>query len=463
MRLAAALAIVALASFAQGADRPTTRAIVEIEEDVYRYDDPANGSGPFWCAGNSCIVRVGEHVLVSGTETIADAKPLNNVRWMLLSRTAAGWQVRQKDPTGRTREPCPLVCFPDGNVFLSANPTLAALDAYSGPAQPQILRFPADNPQQPPQTILPEWDGKPAFTEHSYRTFVADGPRREMILFQNIGYTRTEWAFRDAAGQWSAQGRLAWPWGADYAKPQAIRLGYPAVQLRNRAVYFMGVSDIVEPNVAWRDYKRQLTKREWDYDFRRLFFTWTPDITEEPFRPWVEVASREKTAGWIFPCDLYTDAAGTVHLLWTERAIDTRLRDKFFPGERQDEALNYATIRDGAVTSRKAILRAEEGDGFTPLPGRAQFHMAADGRLFIFSHVLARNSNGGRSGENRLMQLLPGGELGPVIPVPLKKPVGTFFTNSVRAGCEPSDALDVLGDAAGEVRYARIRLGRRGN
>ncbi len=29
-----------------------------------------------------------------------------------------------------------------------------------------------------------------------------------MILLQNVGYTHAEWAFRDADGRWSAQGKL---------------------------------------------------------------------------------------------------------------------------------------------------------------------------------------------------------------------------------------------------------------
>ena len=36
--------------------------------------------------------------------------------------------------------------------------------------------------------------------------------------------------------------------GEEYAKPQPIRVCYPSVQLRDCAVYFCGVSDIVEPN-----------------------------------------------------------------------------------------------------------------------------------------------------------------------------------------------------------------------
>src|SRR5262249_37430030 len=149
------------------------------------------------------------------------------------------------------------------------------------------------------------WDGTPRFTEHSYRSFAAAGAAKELILFQNIGYTHAEWAFRDAAGKWSACGRLKWPWGAEYDKPEPVRVCYPNVGIENREVPFCGGGDVVEPYKAWPEFKRALSGREWDYAFRRLFYTWTPDITSQPFREWIEIASRDKTCGWISPGDLY--------------------------------------------------------------------------------------------------------------------------------------------------------------
>ncbi|MGE5612003.1 MAG: hypothetical protein ACM359_22340, partial [Bacillota bacterium] len=369
------------------------RAVVEAEEEVYRPQDANNGAGPFWCFGSSCIARLGDDVFVSGLETLKDVKPLNNTRWLLFRREAGRWTLQQKDEKGRTREPCPIGVFPDGNVLLSVNPTLTPPEREAGPAQPQILRFSAQDLRLPYQTILPVWDRKPAFTEHSYRSFAVDGNRREMILFQNIGYTHTEWSFCNSEGKWIKQGKLAWPWGADYAKPQAIRVCYPSVQLRNRAVYFCGVSDIVEPNPTWRDYKRKLTGREWDYDFRRLFFTWTPDITAGKFATWIEIASREKTAGHIFPCDLWVDADGRAHILWFERALDTRLRKDFFPNEKQTEALNYAVIDQGKVIRQQPVLMANEGVR-GEIPGRGRFHGTPDGRLFIFHHVSGTDATG---------------------------------------------------------------------
>jgi len=433
--------------------------LVEIEEDVYHYVSADNGAGPMWCFGSTCLVRSGHELFASGLETLAEATPLNNCRWMLFHRNQNGWEKICVDESKRTREPSPLVGFPDGRLFLSVNPTLAP-DAYSGPARPEILQFNSTEPSQPAQTLLPRWSGRPKFSEHSYRSFAGDGPNGELILFQNVGYAHAEWAFLDRNGKWNAQGQLTWPWGADYDKPQPIRVCYPSVALKDRAVHFCGVSDIIEPNETWRAYKKELTGREWDYDFRRLFYTWTTDITSEAFHPWVEIASREKTCGWISPGDLWVAPDGHVHILWTERALDERLRERFFPHAKQSHSLNWAVIRDGKVLSRRVLHVAEEGRSHERL-GRAQFHVTPDNRLFVFFYVSGSNADGQPVSENRLLEIHADGTKSTAVQVPLKKPFTQFFTATVRAGSPASDMLEVFGTQQGKgntISFARISV-----
>jgi len=442
-------AIVALAS-----------PVVEVEEDVYTYTAPDNGAGPMWCFGSTCLVRSRGRLFASGQETIEGAKPLNNVRWTLRTRYDGGWRLISTDE-GRTREPSPMAAFHDGDVFLSVNPTLTPPGTEGGgPARPQILALRAAAPDAPPAVLEPRWDGEPAFTEHSYRSFAADGPNGELILFQNIGYTHAEWAFRDRDGKWAAAGKLEWPFGAEYDDPQPIRVCYPNVALRDRAVYFCGVSDIVEPYHAWRDFKRELTGREWDYDFRRLFLTACPDIRTGRFAPWLEVASRDKTCGWISPCDLYVAPDGAVHVLWTERALDERLRARFFPEAKQRHALEYAIVRDGRVTHRRTLLEAGEGLG-REVPGQHRFQVTPDGRLFVFGYVSGVNAADEAFSEDRVFELRDCEPVGEPVRVPLSEPFGSFFTATVRGGSPPSDVIDLLGEPAGRggtIRYARVRL-----
>ncbi len=439
---------------------PALSPVVEAEEIVYTNEPANNGAGPMWCSGSTCLVRVGQDVFASGIETLKGEKPLNNCRWLLFRRGKNSWQLVEADKKGRTREPCPLVTLSDGSFFLSANPTLTPSGTYGGPAQPEILRFLAADATAGYQRLLPVWDGKPPFTEHSYRSFAADGPAQELILFQNIGYTHAEWAFRDHEGQWSAQGKLRWPAGSEYPKPEPVRVCYPTVALKNRAVHFCGVSDIIEPYPEWRAFKKQLTGQEWDYDFRRLFYAWTPDIAREGFRPWVEVASRDKTCGWISPGDLWLGPDGAAHIVWTERALDERLRAKFFPEAKQSHAILYAVVRDGALALKRSLFVAEEG-GSREIPSAPRFQVTPDNRLFLCYHVRGADEAGKVASENRLVEILPGGQIGTPARIPFKRPFVSYSTATVRGGSPPSNQLELLGvqeAAPAGIGYARVRL-----
>jgi hypothetical protein len=459
--LAIAILLILCYSLAGGASNATPRfsIAVEAEESVYSDTTPDNGAGPLWSYGSSCIARVDDQVLISGLQTIPDAKPLNNVQWQLFQHVDEGWEVASSG-TGRTREPCPLACFHGGPFFLSDNPTLTGPDERDGPARPAIVEFSPKSPRTPLETPQPVWDGNPPFTEHSYRSFAADGKNRELILFQNVGYTHAEWSFRDRAGKWSAQGQLKWPWGSEYPKPEPIRVCYPTVALKDKAAYFCGVSDTIEPYPEWRAYKKEITGRDWDYDFRRLFFTWSDDITTGKFHDWVEVSSRDQTSGWIMPADLWVASDGAVHLLWTERAINEQMRGKFFPEAKQSEALMYATLRNGKVELKRAIQIIEEGQA-GERPGNGRFHVTEDGRLFVIYHVRGTSADGLNQSEDRVVELLPDGSQSEAVAVPLKRPFTRFYTATWRNGSAPSHLIDVYGtqaDSEGTLAYARIRI-----
>jgi len=118
--------------------RQPVRIDAEAEEIVYSGSYSNNGSSPMWCFNNTCVVRQGEDVYASGYERMPGAQPLNDCRWVLWQRTHDGWQRRQADARGRTREPSPLASLPGGRLLLSANPTLLPPSASGGgPARPE--------------------------------------------------------------------------------------------------------------------------------------------------------------------------------------------------------------------------------------------------------------------------------------------------------------------------------------
>lgn len=428
------------------------KPVVEVEEDLYTYKPADNGAGPMWTAGNTCIVRVGKAVIASGLDTLADYKPLNNVRWTLYQRKDAGWELKRRGDDTHEREPCPLVIYPDGRLFLSTNPNDCKPDEYDGKATPTLLQFNAREITKTPTALFPIWDRPIDFHGHTYRSYVADGKSKEQLLIYNTAYDRFYWSFRDSRGHWAKQGAFDFPWGAEYDVPEPVRICYPTVALKDRKVFFCGVSDVVEPYKTWRTYKKELTGADWDYDFRRLFFTWSDDITIGKFHTWVEISTRDKTCGWLFPNDLHVGPSGVVHLLWSERAIDDRLRVKFFPDAKQSIALNYAIVRDGKVVMRKAIQEWKVGDASGERAGNGRFQVSPDGRLFVIYYV------GGNVSENRIVEVLKDGVIGQAVKVPLQKPLSSFYTATPRAGCAPSYTIDMLGDLGGTMRYARVRL-----
>lgn len=438
--------------------------VVEVDEPVYSFEPADNGANPFWCQGSTALVRVGERVFLSGLETLTAHEPLHNVRWLLFARSdEGGWRCVARDERDRTREPCPLGVFPPDRLWLSANPTLTEPGTARGPAQPRLLGFDVNDVGGAPEVLTPRWSEDVTFNEHSYRSFAVDGPGRELLLMHNRDYDRAYWSLLDRAGVWSASGKLTWPVGTPQDASTPLRLCYPNVALCGRAVHFLGVSDIKEPNPAWREAKLRITGREWDYDFRRLFYTWTPDVTREPFSPWVEVASRDATAGHARNRDLHVDASGEAHLLWIEASLDPRLRDEFFPGEPYVFQLRYARMRDGVVRARTTLLEVSGDDDGRPEIEYARFHITPGQRVMVV-YSLARGDDDARSVRMHLAELDTGaGRLGPTVALPLEHGLtGPFFTATPRAGSEPSPWLDLAGlspEAPRTVRYVRVRVG----
>lgn len=422
---------------------------VVVEEDIYTFEAANNGAGPLWCHGSTIVARWKDGLYVVVLETLEDHVPLNNCRWVLYHRDQSGWQRVHADDTGRTREPSPLVILDDGQLVVSANPTLTDEGAYSGPARPMAFVFDGDNPRGAHRVEYPAWREMPAFSEHSYRTVVADAQAGQVLYMQNVGYDSAHMSLRDRTGAWRGIGQIVWPRGDEYEDPQPLRLCYPNVVLRGGSAHFLGVGDIVEPVAAWREEKFRQSGREWDYVFRRLFYATTPDMANAPFGPWVELVNLDATAGAVRSGDIHVDDSGLVHVLWSQTNADARLRSTFFPDVEIEHALFYATLRDGQVVSRVPLAKA--GEGGPPVPQVARFHHTPDGRVFVlasFAGVLRL----GRLYEGRVDWR----------DVPLERPlVGTFVTATQRAGNAPSNQIDIVGQVAGQDRtlsYAQIRV-----
>lgn len=443
IQLAVPMVLMAVA-FPVRAERPP-RPVTEIEEDIVTVAPPNNGSGPTWCYGSPVLVRNGGRIFASIPETGEDAPPLCNTRWRIFERKPDGWTAAAVADEYREREPCPLAIL-GGNLFLSINPSTEPPGTHYGPCEPAVLVFSPDAFPNPVRVLKPDWNAEPAFTDHSYRGLGVDAANNELLLFHIDARTGVQhWSFLNAAGAWAANGEVEFP----------IRSCYPQVGLLDRAGHILAIGDIVEPNAEWRAHKKEQTGREWDYVFRRLFYAWTPDVTERDFGEPVEIANVDDTAGHIRNLDMWLADDGTAYLLYTRQSVQNALmRDKFFPDMKLTTSLECAAVRGGAVRERFTLARGGEGlDG--PEPVYARFHAAPDGRLFVVRSV----SVPGEGLKNQIQPMLP--EIGAPQTIPLEKPFGMFFTATERGGSPPSHRIDLYGTAGGPaMRYARVRLQR---
>lgn len=435
---------------------------VSVQESmVYSTADARNGAGPLWNFSSSNIARIGDTVWVSGLNTVTGMPPLNNTECTLWKQAGAGW-IQIATLPGLTREPCPIGVLNGERLVISTNPTLNPPGKQGGgPARPGLWEYDPARPDQPPVITEPKWrPGAPVdkFTEHSYRSMAVDGARGEIFLMQNIGYTHAEWTFRNSQGQWASQGKLDWPVKNIGGRDTPLRVCYTVALIRDRAVHLLGVSDVMEPIPEWRAFKKILTGKQSDYVFRNLYYTWTPDITSVPFQPWLEVASREETAGRIVPGDLWLGSDDVVHAVWEEAVLDARLRKKFFPAREQVESIGYARIRVGRILERSALLaNTPELNG--GIPHSPRLHVTPVGKIFLFLNRDGPSTQEPKVAGNVLIQLKSG--------VPLSQrelpfsPANEYVIATSRLGNSPSKTLDVLSNKRGDwgvQRHLRINI-----
>jgi len=142
--------------------------------------------------------------------------------------------------------------------------------------------------------------------------------------------------------------------------------------------------------------------------------------------------------------------------MWIEITTDHRIRDEFFPGVEIRHSLEYAIIVDERVEHRRTLATlGEEEEG--PTPHLARFHEITPGHAVIVAQFSTDQGPEYRLGE------LPGhteslAEEMTWAPIPFARPMsGTFLTNTVRGGSNPSTTLRTRVARQGESR-ARLDL-----
>ncbi len=427
----AVLGIVAISAACWG---EAPRVEVVAEDAAYTFVSPNNGSGPLWSHGCTQVARLGGDVYISEMQTGEGVPLLCNTRWRLLHRNESGWRMLAEADGYRQREPCPLAVISDRDLVLNANDSTQPAGTKYGPCEPKLLKFHFTGPEDFTRTVLmPSWIGHPNYTDHSYRGYAADRARGQLLML-NIDAKTSEQhvCLMSNDGVTLGNSSIAFP----------IRACYPEVALEGGAAYVAAIGDIVEPVKEWREYKFEQTKQTWDYVFRILFFTWSPDVASQGFASPIEIANVDATAGYIGSQDLWISPGGEAYLMYTEQEVQSALlRDKFLPGKSLIPSLRLAVIKDGKVVSRRVLLAGTDAMS----PGCARFQVAENGTVYAVMYV------SGPDAGNKLMQVYPRVEDAPLIPIPLKTPISAFCLASVRAGNAPSNIIDMHGSTQGNT------------
>jgi hypothetical protein len=282
----------------------------------------------------------------------------------------------------------------------------------------------------------------------------ADGTNGELLVLHNDGRggPQAHWVFLGRRGAWLNQGVVSYP----------IRGCYPQVALRQGVAHVLAVGDIVEPVAEWRKWKfEQSGGRQWDYVFRRLFYTSNSDVAARQFADVLEVANVDQTAGHITNLDLWLGKDGAAHLLYLKRSVaSAAMRNRFFPGVPLAVSLEHSVVRNNRVFGRQTILAGGEEAG-REFPAYARFHASPEGRLFVVASVRTESAERKAIFDNRLIEILPDLRHSDGTRLDLLYPFVSFMTATERGGSRPSNGIDVLGICAGSatsIRYAGIRL-----
>jgi len=414
--------------------------------------DFENGADPSWSRGNSPIIRVGNRVFLTNPRVHAERRPLNRTTMELWEKQDGGaWQLVYEDEDVFQREPCPIACIGGARLVVTANvpaqeyaPDEETMDTD---CIPTLYVFDISGPVRKIASIRLQWDQEDyAFWEHSYRGFAVDR-ERGLLFLDNIEYSeeaRFCYTLLDRQLRCIKNGKLHFP----------KRCCYHTIAAKDGEIYLFGIQDIKEPNSVWRDYKRQMTGREWDYDFRILYMNYCSDIEKGEFEPSVRICDRDDTCGWVFPLDCCYDANGDMLLLVsTQNVYPAFMRERFFPGVAPEATLEMYRFSRGKLLEKTCIARSGDTESATAFTGC--FHTAASGEVYAVwckHRDVPEDDIASGAYLSRVNDLhLP--------PLRLMDDTGWLFGSKVRLGAAPCDRIDITWHRSNEaILYAGVDL-----
>lgn len=422
-----------------------------------------NGASPGWNNGSPMIVRKGDDVWFSLSRPVEGVPAYANTIWQIYKRRDDGWKVVLEADGPDQREPCQLALINSYTLAVFVNPKTSFLrfrhenQAILWNSHPHLLAFPLamESPETFP--IEPLFSGSPTLREHTYRGLAVDSRTSEaFVLVVDPDSELYHPSYLDAEGEWHAMDAFTFP----------IRGLYPNLYVRGGAAHIAAVSDIREPVQAWQDAKYKKFQRHWDFAYRHIYYSWTPDARTGGFETSLLIDDIEDRPGNARNLDLLVNDDGTAHLLYVKHRFQYEfLRDEFFPGEPMTDEIGYAQVKDGRLIQLQTIAKGNSETELKDLaPGEAgslkwgRLHRLENGR------VVAIYSGTDRGGDAMwLARLSKDGSVDDVAKIPMENPLGShYFTNTQRGGSAPSNTIDLLemnyGTEFHSVRYAEIEV-----
>ena len=395
-----------------------------------------NGAHPLWSRGNSPIVRVGSRVFATNAKVHPERQPLNNTTLEIWEKEGGGsWQLVFEDHGVFQREPCSIALIGESTLAVSVNVPVTCPEADERTEDidciPTLYLFDISGPLRKTASLQLPWPaGKHDFWDHTYRGFAFDAARKQLFL-DNIDYngdTHFCWTLLDSRQNGIRNGCLAFP----------KRVCYHNSAINNGEIYLFGVQDIKEPNAEWHAFKQSVTGNAWDYDFRKIYLNYCPDIESCDFEPSQLVCERDSTCGWTFPLDCCFDQNGDMlFLVSMQNVAHSFMREKFFPALAPESALELYRFSKGKLISRTQLSLSQDtqkAEGHS-----AFFHTDAAGETFIIWSKLVDAPGDELPAGTYLTRV---SDLS-APPVRLMDDAAVFANSKVRLGAAPTDMIDL--------------------
>jgi len=440
------------------------------------------GASPWWCSGNTTIVRVGDRVFATAMLDVTEMAPYNcHLLCIYEKRGDSPWERVFCDDQVWQREPCPLMYLGDNRLAVTINPSVRKYppgeENKGVPCIPMLYIFDISGEVQLVDTICLQFETPSfMFSDHSYRSCARDTENGNLI-FSNQYRDYSSFYAREKGMMYSyKRGIFARHCYTVLDKNLRIirhakleskeRVCYQTIAMRNGETYLLGRSDEHETNEEYRNYMREVLGYDFDYDMSILELYYSPDIATENLKYAGTVSNKRDTRGWVEALDCCYDTNGDILFLVSEQNVyHTFMHDKFFPDVPLDTVLKVCRYSHAECVEEIIIDRYTEENEIKVVYG-GYFHTAADGKIYLI--WTKENSVADKPGMYRDGFLPPVTNTATYLsklealdcpPIKIFDVSGKIFGNKTREGALPGNIIDVISYREDEaVYYSRCDL-----